>query len=498
LITDPITSHVHSIVGALRMPSSDEIKGFSEAKKSHGSVPSNTKPGFDAAVDIADLAHDFGCRIFHVKMVISAMYLRTLSTFALTAYAFHLSQNEVPPAWGLSIVSAAVGSFISGILADNIGRRYVLQLGVYMQLLFSLAMLLFGAQTGLSINAILLVLLGLSTGALMVLPMPIMVELFPPKLAFLASAVVELGQVLGCTLAVFWTPPCGGVGDRWLPALITLLSAGGTCVTWCIPESPRWLLVRRRVADCRSILKRLFESQNLCGVSADTRYTSCPSGVKVAPRSADVGGHLAKAADDKLRRALFYCACLSISVGVATAVSQLPQIPSAHCKWGMETGYQRLGALPLPSGLESTTTGLAFLAVFIATFAGNLNRKGIMAAGLFCATACTILIGLLQKQNSNFAAVCCVAVTAIHILRVVFMVYIMEQFPTSNRATAAGISGLATLMGPVILTHITLCFYRWGGNHPSAAVAVPALALVCGLATLPFMEETKHQTLHDV
>jgi len=476
------------------MPTSDEVKClYNDAALSHGSVLTNPKHGFKEPVDIADLASDFGCRIIHIKVVIASLYLRTLSTLVLTTCAFHLSK-DAPLAWGVSVLSAAVGSLVSGVHADGAGRRHVLQCGVHIQLSLAVAMLLFSPHTGSSINAIFLVLLGLAAGALTMLPMPLMVELLPPSMTVFAAAVMEIGQVLGYSLALWLAPPC----EAWLPVVLAGLCAFGSVAAWCIPESPRWLLVRHRVADCRSTLKRLFESRSLCQPPAHAHYTSCPPGLKVAPRIASMGGQLARATGDASRHAFVGCTFLSMAVGIATSVGDLPRVPFARCGWGAEMGYQRLGALPLPAGLELTSTGLAFMAVAIALFAGSTKRKTILAAGLLCTSVCTILLGLLRNGDPAFIAVCCVVVTVTHILRVIFMAYVVELFPTNTRAAAVGVSGCASLVGPVVLTHGILCLYRWGGKHPSAAIALPAFALVCGLAILPFMDEVKQHTLQDV
>ncbi len=183
------------------------------------------------------------------------------STFGLSEGALGLTVSALLP-------GCALGAFMAGRLADSAGRRMVMMLAAVLFLFSALAS---GAAGTALILAIARFFAGAAVGAASVLSPAYISEVTPASIRGRLSSVQQvmiiggltgaflanyfLAQAAGSSLGAFWL---GYPAWRWMfwvqaaPALLFLLTL------LVIPESPRFLVAKGRMAEAEAVLTRLF------------------------------------------------------------------------------------------------------------------------------------------------------------------------------------------------------------------------------------------------
>ena len=168
------------------------------------------------------------------------------------------------------LLGCAVGAFSAGRLADRLGRRNVLILSAVMFLLSAL-----GAGAAVSSGWFIAarVVGGFAVGAASVISPAYIAEVAPARYRGRLATVQQIAIITGLTAAFLSnyllaaaagasTEPlwCGQAAWRWMfwmqaaPSLLFLL------LLLTIPESPRYLVVKRRKDDALRVLTRLLGS----------------------------------------------------------------------------------------------------------------------------------------------------------------------------------------------------------------------------------------------
>ncbi len=183
------------------------------------------------------------------------------STFGLSEGALGLTVSALLP-------GCALGAFMAGRLADSIGRRMVMMLAAVLFLGSAIAS---GAAGSALVLAIARFFAGAAVGAASVLSPAFISEVTPAAIRGRLSSVQQvmiiagltgaflanyfLAQAAGSSLGTFWM---GYAAWRWMfwvqaaPALLFLLTL------LIIPESPRFLVAKNRMAEAEAVLTRLF------------------------------------------------------------------------------------------------------------------------------------------------------------------------------------------------------------------------------------------------
>lgn len=180
------------------------------------------------------------------------------------AYVIHF----VAGPWGLSpgqsgfLVSSGLIGFLIGAaghgpVADRLGRRGTLLIGLWVVNLFTVLTPLFG-QSFVSF-CVLRVLTGIGLGTLLPLAATYINELAPRRVSNAFSLWgVALGWSAGGAMAgavgVFLTPRFGWEALYWVGALSIPLTF---VMHWALPESPKFLAAKGRVEELRALLSRL-------------------------------------------------------------------------------------------------------------------------------------------------------------------------------------------------------------------------------------------------
>lgn len=172
-------------------------------------------------------------------------------TFALTPFTL-----------GFTVASALIGTIMGAITvgkpADALGRRAIL---------FLLGALYFASAIGCALAwgwwpfMIFRFVGGLAVGGASVVSPMYIAEISPAKWRGRLVALTQFNIVLGILLAYLSNYTIGslhlGASEyRWMFGVMALPAAAFYLLVFFIPQSPRWLLARGRVAEARSVLEK--------------------------------------------------------------------------------------------------------------------------------------------------------------------------------------------------------------------------------------------------
>lgn len=193
-----------------------------------------------------------------------------------------LSKGEGGLIASIGFVGMAIGASLGGLLADRIGRRQV----------FALTLLVYGVATGASALvggiALLLVLrffVGLGLGAELPVASTYVSEFAPARIRGRLIVILEAFWAVGWTASAvigYFVVPASENGWRWAFALGAIPAVYALIVRWGLPESPRWLAGRGRVAEAEKIVSE-FEAAPAVWGSVGAAPGSTP---KTAPKTA--------------------------------------------------------------------------------------------------------------------------------------------------------------------------------------------------------------------
>lgn len=179
-----------------------------------------------------------------------------LISFIIAALAQQWSLTPTETGWIASVgfIGMAVGASLGGLLADRLGRRQV----------FAITLLVYGIATGASALvggvAMLLVLrffVGLGLGAELPVASTYVSEFAPAAIRGRLIVILEAFWAVGWTASAligYFVIPASGDGWRWAFALGAIPAAYALFVRWGLPESPRWLASRGRLAQAERIV----------------------------------------------------------------------------------------------------------------------------------------------------------------------------------------------------------------------------------------------------
>ncbi|WP_394194115.1 MFS transporter [Microbacterium foliorum] len=179
-----------------------------------------------------------------------------LISFILAALTQQWGLTKADAGWIASVgfIGMAIGATLGGLLADRLGRRQV----------FALTLLIYGIATGASalvsgLAALLVLrfLVGLGLGAELPVASTYVSEFAPARIRGRLIVILEAFWAVGWTAAAligFFVIPASDAGWRWAFALGAIPAVYALIVRWGLPESPRWLASRGRIAEADRIV----------------------------------------------------------------------------------------------------------------------------------------------------------------------------------------------------------------------------------------------------
>lgn len=391
-------------------------------------------------------------------------------------HAFDLSKLGTGFNVGAILLGCAVGAFLAGRLADRIGRRNVMLLAA---LLFVLSALGTGAAQSSAFFILARFVGGLGVGAASVISPVYISEVTPASVRGRLSSVQQIMIITGLTGAfvanyALARSAGGSQAPLWLdlPAWrwmfwMQIIPAGIYFLALlAIPESPRFLVLRGRIDEARTVLTRLFGA-----AAAEQKIIDIQASLSAdhRPRLAD----LVDPSSGKIRRVVW--------AGIGLAIFQQFVGINIVFYYGavlwQSVGFSEDDAL-LINILSGSLSILACIAtIFLVDrigrrpllLVGSIGMAVTLATLAYCFSTATMVDGQVQLGDR----VGPLALVAANVYVIFFnlswgpIMWVMlgEMFPNQIRGSGLAVAGFA----------------QWMANF-AISVSFPALAAGIGLA----------------
>ncbi len=444
----------------------------------------------------------------HIKVIVAAILGDLLEFFDFFLISYVLAFIVVP--WELSygatsvvLLSAGIGAIAGavffGALADRVGRRPVFIATV---LCFSIAtgFMYFTPEGNWLYLTFFRFFVGFGLGGLYSVDLPLVQEFVPSRyrgrVSGILTSAVPLGTMLGSVLAAFLAPIIGWRGLFLVglcPAFLTLLIRA-----W-VPESPRWLLSRRRYEDA--------ENAVLWALGQRSTFGRQKTDAAPARSNEEEGGEPAPKVT--LRDLAKYPRSL--------IVSWLTNLGQQIAYYGFTLWGPTI--LTLVLGISAAQAAKLFIFVTLGGFVGRLfwsfcsDLIGRRASGFLIGLGGCVLTILAGVNYNTFVGgtpmVWILMIAAYFFVDGGFAIvgpYASEVWPRHLRATgmgsAYGFGGFGKIVGP-----IALAFFAGSSNVVSPKATIDAIipafiflgtwALITGVTYL-FGIETKRKSIEEI
>ncbi|MFM0054097.1 MFS transporter [Paraburkholderia phytofirmans] len=324
----------------------------------------------------------------------------------------------------VTFAAAALGRLVSGYIADRWGRRMMLTADL---LLFTLGAILCALAPSFLLLCVGRAIVGFGLGGEVAVAVTMLAEFCSQKFRGTAVGLVNVGAGgLGNFLApafgllVFAIFP-GVDGWRWLFACLVLPALLGAFYRRLIPETPRFLLSKGRIAETNHVLSTLA-SGKLSGTAPVTAYISGDDLSDPATSRANV---LDIFRGKLLRR--------TASVGIAiwmtygAQISVLTLMPTILVAQGYTITRSLVYTLIMQGGSFAGTLAASLLGY-------HLPRKRVLTIGAVLACLAALAFGFLAKNIVLVLACGALFQFFVLMLNTTIWIYAPELFPTRVRA----------------------------------------------------------------
>ena len=403
---------------------------------------------------------------------------------------FDLSPAMVGWVASCVLVGCMLGTAISGVLSDRIGRKKVLMLSA---ILFAVSSIGTAVPDDLVLLVIFRMLGGVGVGIASLLAPMYITEIAPPSIRGQLVSINQLGIVTGILIIYFVNAGIAGLYDeswnintgwRWMfasgivPSLIFLL------LLFFVPESPRWLAKKDRSDEAELILQKLNDPQEAAIEIAEIRQSI-----------ANETESLTEIFKPGLRKALVIGIVLAIFsqvTGINAIMYYAPEIFKS-------TGDGSASAL-----LQTVLVGVVnvlFTLVAI-KYVDKLGRKPLLLAGSAGMAVCLATIGaaffygVLQGYLVLIAILVYIAFFAISLGPLTFVV-IAEIFPNRTRGRAMSISLFSLWAAVFLVSQLFPILLQWIGSSFTFWIFM-TMSILSYLFVLKVIPETKGKSLEEI
>lgn len=402
-----------------------------------------------------------------------------------------LDPNDVALLTTFTFAGVTVGSIVAGLLGDFFGRRTVY---MYNLLLFTVGGLVSAFSPNYDFLLISRLVVGLGLGGEISIALTMMSELMPTRRrAFAVGTVNVMGGGVGIFVASALaalilgplSPLLGGndVAWRYLLGLLVIPALFLYYFRRWIPESPRYLVRKGKIAEANLVLSKL-ESGRLGSTPAAPRdYLEAPEGIRLARERTQI---LDLFRGPLLRRGLVIWTIEIIAFGAQVAVTSLMPVIL------VSKGFSNDSSL----GFSVLINIGSLLGALAAAFAGQLlpRRLTICVVG---ALAGITSVGFALSTEA-FAVVTFGLLTSFMfmMLNTTVWIYLPELYPTRLRAIGTGFGNTLECISATFFPLVISGMLTASGSA-LAFIVVGALYLVLALVSL-FGPETKGRSLEAI
>ncbi|HYK36299.1 sugar porter family MFS transporter [Alloacidobacterium sp.] len=398
---------------------------------------------------------------------------------------FHLSDFSTELAASSLLAGCIAGALIAGWLSDRYGRRSVLAAS---GLLFAVSSVGAALPRNFIEFGIARFAGGIAIGIASMLAPLYMAEVSPARIRGRLVSLNQMAIVTGILFAylVNWSLSFQGQsGWRWMFAIAVLPSLGLFIGLFFVPESPRWLVERKRIPEALDVLKKIE------GRNAEAQLAMIQN--SVLAESGTFSDLLAPA----LHRPLF----------LAVALAILQQITGINTVlfYGSVIWERQLGSSSHSTAIGANVTiGLInFLATIVALWLiDRLGRRPLLMFSSGCMAVCQLLLGiafLLPSPPALLVLGCmllCVAVFAVG-LGPGAWVLMAELFPTRVRGRAMSVANTALWIASFVLT-ATFLSLAHAITITGAFCVYSVMCVLTFLLVQKLIPETKGKSLEEI
>jgi putative MFS transporter len=356
----------------------------------------------------------------------------------------------------VTFVGMMLGSFVTGFLGDQYGRRFTYQANLA---IFGTASIAAAFAPSMRVLILLQFIIGLGLGAENVVGYSTLTEFVPPQ---------SRGKWLGfmSVFVVTGLPAAALVGTLIIPNFgwraMFMLGGLGALVVWylrkALPESPRWLESVGRTEDAESLLQAIERE-----VSLQHAPLPPPKLSPLVKHSRNLASLLSPAILPRM-----IVGAVTLIVINTLLYGFVTWLPTFFVQQGLSIArsfrYSLVMALGAPIG--------SAIGAFTADFWGR--KPAIVGASLF-----TILVGSIYPFIRNPLVLMTVGfllIVPIYVLvALLFAVYIPELFPTEVRLRASGICNTFGRGAIIFMPFVVVAFFR---SHGVGGVLVFMIALL--------------------
>ena len=394
-----------------------------------------------------------------------------------------LTPTEVGLILSAGYVGQLFGAVIFGSLAEKFGRLKILFITIVLFVSMDIACLF--AWSGASMMAFRF-LQGVGTGGEVPVASAYINELIGAekrgRFFLLYEVIFPIGLMFAGMAGYFLVPIYGWkamfvVG--LIPSVLTIP------LRWFMPESPRWLASKGRIAQANAVVKLLEDSARRRGV-----VLAEPVVRPIDPRA------IARSDWRELFKGIYLKRTLTIwGLWVCAYM-----INNGLITW-LPTLYRQAFELPLQTSLGYgwiTSSGGVIASIICALLIDKVGRKPWYATAFLLAMVPLLTLTWLGATSATEVLILATATYAI-LQTITFSLYLYsaEVYPTRLRAIGGGVGSAwlraGSALGPILVGWVVGDF---GIRYVFAVFA--AVALVGGLVTLLFAIETKGRVLEEL
>ncbi len=363
-----------------------------------------------------------------------------------------------------------IGAWMAGALGDRFGRRFTYQFNL---LVFGIASLAAFFAPSMQWLIALRFIMGIGLGSEVVVGYAMLTEFVPAAVRGRMVgwlAVITNSSLLAANLLSWWIIP--SFGWRYMFLLVGV----GAVVVWAVrksmPESPRWLESRGRIAEADAIVAQIE------GVPPGS-HPARPALAKSDRQPASLLGVFSP----PLLRLTLLGMLINIVIGFSLYgfISWLPTFL-------VRQGFTVVASIQWTLVMSVGAPVGAVIGLYLADAAGR--RLTIVAVAVLAA-----LFGALFPSVGNGPALMVVGFclfTMIYVLlAVAFAIYVPELFPTELRMRGAGVCSTVGRLTTAFVQYAIVALFAWGGLGAVVGTLAALLVLLAGAMLLLGIETAK-------
>jgi major inositol transporter-like SP family MFS transporter len=385
------------------------------------------------------------------------------------------------------LLGAAFGSVGGGRLSDMYGRRHNIK---WLAIVFLIGALGTALSPNLSVMIAFRIILGFAVGGASATVPMFIGELAPANrrgpLVSRNELMIVTGQLIAYTtqaiLGVYGNPAHAW---RWMLGLATIPAVALWIGTFFVPESPRWLVMKRRNGEALDVLRQLREEDPEPELAEINKLVE-----ETAVSQANARQHLRTPWIKRIT-------LIGIGFGVVIQLTGVNAImyfaPTVLISTGLGTNAALLATIT--NGIVSVGAVAIGLQII-----GRANRRTMLKIGMIGLISAQILLAFaFMLPEQTWRSYLILALMLVYLLfmqmfcSIVFWLMMSEIFPLRIRGLAMGIAifcqwisnGLVTFFFPILLARI-------GGNTFFIFAVINVVALIFEQKYLP---ETRGKSL---